>query len=583
MGLIKGAVVHLNTEAFIYPAARNRLNVRLHTAKEDAKSCTVVYFSRTNPERKKEARLEKVQSDEYKDYYETELEFSQVARYQKYYFRITDKDGGDWYYAADGFHETEPDDQLFEFLYANARDVAEYPQWARGAVFYQIFPDRFFCGGESGNSAKNAPWGTPPTRENFRGGNLEGIRQKISYLSDLGVEAVYLNPIFEADFNHKYATTDYYEIDPAFGTKEDFRKLVSGLHQAGIRLVLDGVFNHVGIHFRQFQDVLKNGSSSEYYDWFLLNKKEDILISHRDYECVGAYKYMPKLNTSNPKVRAFILDVMDYWIAEYQIDGWRLDVADEVDETVWQEAGVVLKEKYPELLLIGETWGYGGKLLSGTKLDCVMNYLFRDAVRDYFALDKLSAEQFDWRIHHMLALYKKETNEIMYNLLGSHDTQRFLFLCGGDKRKLKLAAAFQLLFTGAPAIYYGDEVGMTGDNPDCRGCMIWDRQQDRELLHWYQTMIRLRKEHSAIRTGRFRTILCDCEKEIYLFERRDAAETIYVFVHKGEEAVKVQCPQELREDAFTDLMKEDAIECGFGEILELEPYSVKVISKKQGG
>lgn len=572
----KEAVLHLNTEDFIYPVGRNRLVVKLRTAKDDMTDCRIIHFCRTKPDIKKHLQLEKKYTDDLFDYYEGEIEFSKVARYQKYYFRLTDKSRTEQFFLASGFSSEEPTDGYFEFLYTNPGDVIKYPDWVKGSVYYQIFPERFANGDTKNDPPETEEWGTLPTRENYMGGDLKGVQGKIPYLKELGIEIIYFNPIFKADFNHKYATTDYFEIDPIFGTNEDFRMLVSELHKAGIRVILDGVFNHTGIHFKPFEDVRENGAGSKYYDWFLPCKSKEITVTHKDYECVGAYKFMPKLNSSNPEVRKFIIDVMDFWIREYGIDGWRLDVADEVDSAVWQEARTLLKERYPEIILIGETWGYGGTLVTGKRLDSVMNYMFRDAVRDYFGLEIISASEFDSRINRMLGLYKKETSEVLYNLIDSHDTERFLFYCNGDKEKLKLAAAFQLLFIGSPAIYYGDEVGLTGDNdPDCRRCMEWDEaKQDKELLEWYETLIRLRKEHNAIRRGSYQTVIVSEKDDIIIFERVSEDENIRVIIRKGtsDTVAKINCPVE-----GTDLLSQENIKCDPDGMMAIKPCEVKVI------
>lgn len=547
----KEAIFHLNTEDFIYPVSRKKLLVKIRTAREDIKNCYLIYFSRTTPEDTKEYLMERKYTDELFDYYEGFLDTKEVARYQKYYFRIADNEGNTQYLGCNGISDRIPKDEFFEYLYTNPGDIVESPDWAKGTVYYQIFPERFANGDKDNDPDGTVEWGSVPTRENYMGGDLKGVKDNIPYLRNLGVETIYLNPIFHGDFNHKYATTDYYTIDSIFGSNDTFGDLVKELHKNGMRILLDGVFNHVGVHFKQFEDVLKNGVKSRYSDWFLLKKEEDISITHKDYECVGAYKYMPKLNTSCKAVREFILEVMDYWIREYKIDGWRLDVSDEVDIRLWQEASIILREKYPDIILLGETWGYGGRLVGDKKLDCVMNYMFRDAVRDYYGYHKISTTDFANRISHMLALYKDETAKVMYNLIDSHDTERFLCFCKGDKQSLKAAVAFQMLFVGSPAIYYGDEVGMTGNNdPDCRGCMLWGDKQDKELLEYYKKLIKIRKEHSSIRKGEFRFTLVDDERGIIGFKRFNENEEIDICITNGNMAK--------------------------------EPYSIKVLSR-QGG
>ncbi len=541
--------------------------------------------------------------DELFDHFQCRIDFTRVARYQRYYFILEETNGEEWYFSAYGVSQTPPDSGFFEYLYANGNDVVTAPDWAKGVVYYQIFPERFCDGGRKEKTVDFESWGSRPTRENYMGGNLEGIRTKIPYLKELGVECLYLNPVFAGDFNHKYATTDYFRIDPLFGTNEEFREFVRQCHEQNIRVVLDGVFNHTGVHFPYFQDILEKQEESAYKNWFLIEKyPAAVTDADAAYECVGAYPYMPKLNTADVEVREYIIKIMDHWLGEYQIDGWRLDVADEVDSTVWEMARLVLKEKYPACILIGETWGYGGRMLRGDQLDSVMNYLFRDAVWDYFGKKSISAETFDSRINKIVAGYKSETCHLLYNLIDSHDTERFLYICGGSLEILKLAAAFQMFFIGSPAVYYGDEVGITGQNdPDCRKCMIWDEQADQELLQWYKKLIFLRKTHVCIRKGRYRTILADDQNDTFAFcriyEEKGSAKVIYMIFNNNSEHNKVLCPV-LDQGEYIDLLSDTGAVYTAGSLegrfynqditayqaavtVEMQPYAVKAIMKKE--
>ena len=593
------AALHINTEEFIYPLSRSQLVIRFRAARKEIRRCTVIYWDRTDEEKKKEERLQCYARDELFDYFQGVLHFSKIARYQKYYFCMKEVTGKIWYYTANGIHDTEPKDGYFEYLFANANDVRAVPEWAKGIIYYQIFPERFYNGDKKNDPEPCEIWGTIPTRENYMGGDLRGIIQKIPYLEQIGIECLYINPIFKGDFNHKYATTDYFEIDSIFGTKEELRELVEKCHTHGIRILLDGVFNHTGVNFKPFQDVLERQEGSLYKDWFLI-QHFPVEITHHDYECVGAYKWMPKLNSANPQVRKFIIEVMEYWIKEYQIDGWRLDVSDEVDATVWREARLYLKERYPDILLVGETWGYGGRLLRGDQMDAVMNYLFRDAVLDYFGKENISEEIFDYRINHMLAMHREDTNQIMYNLLDSHDTERFLSHCGENTERMKLAIAFQMMFIGSPAVYYGDEAGMTGGNdPDCRRCMLWDESVDQGMFRWYQLMIQLRKRHDAIRKGSYKTIIADRRTDTFAFVRQYETETIYIILHKGNKTEVISCPV-LQNAEYEDVLEgcifkyakieqedhfynEDIMEYQAKLKIVMKPYSVKVINQKTGG
>ncbi|WMJ86224.1 alpha amylase N-terminal ig-like domain-containing protein [Anaerocolumna sp. MB42-C2] len=598
--MIKEAIRHINTKSYVYLRNRNRLIFRIRTGREDIKNCILIYWARTNPAEKKEVKLVCKQRDALFDYYEVEVIFSRVARYQKYYFKLEGHKNDTVFVNSYGIYDREPDDGYFEFLYANQNDIFEIPDWAKGIIYYQIFPERFNNGKKENDRRDCVPWGSLPTRENYMGGDLKGITDKIGYLKEFGIQCIYLNPIFKADFNHKYATTDYYEIDPEFGTLEEFRELVAACHNNNIRIILDGVFNHTGVQFEPFRDLLKNQEKSNYKEWFHVTKYP-VNISNNCYECVGAYKWMPRLNTSNPEVRNYILGVMSYWIEEFHIDGWRLDVADEVDSLVWQEARLQIKSKYPDKLLLGETWGYGRNMLQGNSLDSIMNYVFRDVVMNYFALEKIGAKEFDGRINQMLAAYPKETNQALYNLLDSHDTERFLTLCGENTERFKLAASFQFFMPGAPAVYYGDEVGMTGGNdPDCRKAMIWEKEeQKKELLQWYQWLIRIRKEYNCIRFGDYRTVICEEEKNIYGFVRFLEDEELYVIFHNSGNSTTTELPV-LGKGQYVSLTDGEEYFAGNivgeqnfynGDILEykgtihidLGTYSMKVIKKVNGG
>ena len=584
------AIRHTGAYPDIYLKDRRTMMVVLRTARKDVTGCSVVYFPRTDKRKIKKAQMQCVLRDERFDYYQLEISFSKVARYQKYYFEINDQ-GKLWYLTAWGIGEQIPEDGYFEFLYANGTEVVNVPEWSKGLIYYQIFPERFYNGDTANDPKGCMKWGSPPTRDNYMGGDLEGILRKMGYLDGLGIECIYLTAIFEADFNHKYATTDYYKIDPSFGIEDILRSFVKEAHSIGMKIILDGVFNHTGIHFKPFQDVLKNQEHSDYRDWLYITEYP-VRVSHHCYECVGAYKYMPKLNTANPEVRSYLLRVMEYWIREFKIDGWRLDVADEVDEGVWMEARIMLKSKYPDILLLGETWGDGLRLMNGAQMDCIMNYVFRDAVRDFLALERINGSGFDARIQKMLSHYPESANQAMFLPLDSHDTERFLYDCRGDKRKLILAVCLQMTFPGAPSVYYGDEVGMTGANdPDCRQCMVWEKEkQDSSLFSIYQKLIHLRKQEKCIKNGGFAVNVC--EGRVYGYVRYDDKNELYIILNAGKESRIVNVPV-LDKKQYVDVATKQEYKVEDGDKgswlnsdmwhyegmveISLEPYSAKIL------
>jgi glycosidase len=528
----KQAIQHTANSFYRYSPDPNSLVFRLRVGRREAASVSLTYWPRANPGAVSEQAMALILRDHGFDYYEAMVELQDTAKNIKYYFTVKGMDGEICCVSEYGLGDTIPEAGFFEHPYTNKGDILGAPRWAGGLLYYQIFPDRFARVDGKPPERRLAPWGSTPNREDYTGGNLAGIIRHLDYIQDLGVECLYLTPIFLADYNHKYATTDYFRVDPDFGDAAQLKNLITQCHDRNLKVILDGVFNHCGVHFAPFEQVLAEQEDSEYKDWFYL-KKFPVEISADCYECVGDFKWMPKLNTSNPEIRSFILKVMSYWVEFAGIDGWRLDVADEVDINLWRFARTELKQKYPELLLLGETWGDASRLLDGSALDTAMNYLFRDAAVDFISKQKISAEELDGRLNSMLARYHTFTVPLLYNLLDSHDTPRFLRECEGNRKKLKVAVALQMMFPGSPAVYYGDEAGLDGANdPDCRRCMVWDQEQDADILAWYKKLIAVRKSRAAVREGRFCANMC--EGRIYGFVRwMDGASSIYTVLNIG--------------------------------------------------
>ena len=549
------AVRHLSSYPFVQALARSKARFCLEAASDDLVSCELVWWKRCNPENKHAVPMEVSFRNHRVDQWVGEVSFQEEAHYIKYGFRLTDRAGEIAWYNTYGFHGEEETEGSFEILQINETDVLRVPEWSQGCIYYQIFPERFAKSGKV--KGPFDAWNAAPTRDNYLGGDLRGIIDHLPYLSDLGIECIYLNPIFQGDFNHKYATTDYFKIDPMFGTETDLRELVEKAHGLGIRVILDGVFNHVGIHFAPFMDFMENGEKSVYRDWFY-PKQYPVRIDPVCYECVGDYPYMPRLNGANTEVRSYVQKVLLYWLERAHIDGWRFDVADELDRhaaTIWREA---VKRAYPDALILAETWGDASRLLGQDGFDSAMNYLFRDAAIDFFARGTIDAEQFQDRLDSMLMRYPEEINLSMYNLLGSHDTARFLTEAKGEAWRVRLAMSFQMFFPGAPAIYYGDELGMTGENdPGCRGGMTWDAPD--EALHaWQRKLIALRKKHQCLRNGTYQVLAA--KGSLFVFQRTDQKSRVIAAFNTGDTLKKL------------DLTEAE-------EPVHIPPRSVKIIER----
>ena len=453
--------------------------------------------------------------------------------------------------------------------------TATTPDWVQDAIFYQIFPDRFAK--SERNPARNLPfepWDTPPTPHGFKGGDLYGIAEKLDYLKDLGITALYLNPIFASASNHRYHAFDYYTVDPLLGGNDAFRFLLDMAHKKNIRIVLDGVFNHASRGLWQFHHVLECGNDSPYRDWFFfdpdrlsrrkhwgaypgtgelnaLQNGEDSIkaIGYRGWWHLPA---LPKFNTNTPDVREFLFDVAEYWI-KFGIDGWRLDVATEIDDdSFWQEFRQRVRKINPEAYIVAEIWHEAQRWLQGDQFDAQMNYEVTKPMLAFFAgkhLDKrvlhqqsnyhgihhgIDAHEFANRIDHNLGLYKQDITYAQLNLLDSHDTPRFLSCVGGNKDSLKLASLFMFTYPGAPCIYYGNEIGMDGEHdPDCRKSFPWDENKwDRDLLGYTKEIVELRKKNPALRRGDFKRLWSD--HGVYAFSRTFEGKTFVVALNTAE-------------------------------------------------
>ncbi|MBA4384675.1 MAG: alpha-amylase [Anaerolinea sp.] len=397
------------------------------------------------------------------------------------------------------------------------------PSWVQDSIFYQIFPDRF-ANGHNGNNPKSVqPWNAKPTIYSFHGGDIKGIIDHMYYLLDLGINAIYLNPIFLSPSNHRYNAVDYFQIDPKLGNKLEFFTLLDVAHRNEMKVILDGVFNHCGRGFFAFNDVLENQANSPYTDWFHIKKFPVDAYSPGDatsYEGWWKYKSLPKFNTSNPEVEKYILKVARYWI-EQGIDGWRLDVPNEInDDGFWLRFREVVRSANPDAYLVGEIWDGDPRWVGNEHFDGLMNYPLKDLII-YLLTNEISMDKFRLDLHKWQNMYADENSKAMYNLLGSHDVERFLTKIGGDIAKAKLG--YLLLFTliGAPAIYYGDEIGLLGGkDPDCRRTFNWDESQwMTPLRDWIKKLIRVRKEKVALRRGIFQLLETEPCKNCLAFVR----------------------------------------------------------------
>ena len=538
------AIFHDMDKRFCYAIDKDVFVIRVQVKKDDMKEIILHYEDKYIPMERKDTRktisMKKVATSQFHDYYEAQLQMHLICL--RYFFEFIDTHGEKVYY---GNYEFNKDcitnrDRMFDCP-QNLREeeMFEVPQWAANKVVYQIFPSRFAA---SQPVDKELWYKAPITHMDDLHGNLRGIIEHLDYIENLGIDVLYMTPIFKSNSCHKYDTIDYYQIDPSFGTTEDLRELVQKAHERGMKVVLDAVYNHTGRDFFAFQDILENGEKSRYLDWYFIDElpPKGEMGEIPNYKCFGYYGGMPKLNLKNPEVEKYITDVACYWIKECDIDGWRMDVGDEISHFFWKNFRKAIKAVKKDMLIIGEIWHYAGDFLEGDEWDTVMNYPFYLNMIDLLADTRINVSQFVQNLGYLEGRLNKKCYPLMWNLIDSHDTARFLHLCNDNKKKQHLAAAFQLLLPGMPMVYYGDEFAMPGANdPDCRRGMYWDEEyQDKEMFKWYKKLLQIRKTHTCVVDG-----------ELIEISARDEEETIVMIRKNGEETIAMifNCSTEMKE------------------------------------
>ena len=434
----------------------------------------------------------------------------------KYYFELHTEDQV-WYYLEDGFLTEEQINlegrmlQCFIVPWMNPADVNRTPEWVNDTVWYQIFPDRFCNGTPEKMDPAITPWQTGKVTNKERyGGNLEGIRKKLPYLRELGITGIYLNPIMEAESNHKYDTTDYTRIDPAFGDDRVMRALCREAHENGIRIMVDAVFNHCGRKFGPWLDVQEKGRDSAYADWFMIHDWENLNrnADTRDgrFFSFAFADWMPKLNTNNEEVISYFCKVCEDWVKKYDIDGIRFDVGNEVSHRFLKRIREHLKTLKPDIYLLGEIWHDASQWLQGDEYDSVMNYPLLSGIHDFFLDESLGKEEFEYMVNRCYTMYMQQNNNVMFNLLDSHDTERLMNRFHDlDLFYQQLAVLFTL--PGSPCIYYGTEIAMEGGfDPDCRRCMPWDEidsEENKKRISEMKKLIHMRRTEEACRSLHF--------------------------------------------------------------------------------
>lgn len=476
-----------------------------------------------------------------------------------YYF-IVENENEKYYFLEDRFYTPQEykkytgRKQLFTFPWMNPSDIIRTPDWVNETIWYQIFIDRFCNGNPDINPENCLPWKSPNKSvkyNDFYGGDIPGITSKMDYLKNLGVTGLYLTPICSGKSNHKYDTISYTKIDPAFGTDEDMVTMVKAAHENGIRVMMDGVFNHTGAFFKPWKDVVKNGPDSKYYDWFMVNswpfsnKGWSANAKAGNYYTFAFFDGMPKLNTNNPKVIKYIIKVLTSWITKYDIDGIRLDVAGDISHTLCKEIHRSLKAIKPDFYILGEIWHDSMAWLRGDEYDSVMNYAFGDSINDFWSDETKTSHDFEYGVNRCYSIYTEQTNRVLFNLLDSHDTIRLITKL---KNIYKFYQQLAVMFTmpGTVCIYYGTEIALEGEHdPDCRRCIPWDlinKGHYHKQIDLMKALITLRKTYPELRSNNYNFIHFSDNERVVCYERfsENSSQKIVVMVNCSEDNYSVK-------------------------------------------
>ena len=471
-------------------------------------------------------------------------------------------------------------ERLDRWLLDPAASPVDVPAWAQGAVIYQIFPDRFHNGDPSNDPQGVDSWGAPAHPHRFQGGDLVGIREKLGYLAELGIDCLYLNPVFVSPSNHRYDVVDYHHVDPILGGDEALHDLVAEAHDRDLRVILDASFNHVHPRFFAFRDLVARGTESPFRGWFVVHDWPPRIIHRPDatasrdwrlwlehwvtdtgltvetvegpglavettFDAWNNVPTMPRVNLSNPAARAYMLDVATRWIERAGIDGWRMDVVRYVDPGFWNDLRRAVKAIEPATYLLAEVMGDGGDWLQGDRFDAVMNYTFRELALAFFARDDIDGTGLLDGFARLLSRYAWPVTLANHNLLGSHDTPRFRTEAGGDIDRVLLATVFQFTVPGAPGIYYGDEVGVKGGpDPHNRAAFPWEVEaRGHPLSDAIRGLTALRRELPALRFGKWTPI--DSRGRTVAYRRTWEGEHVDVMINLDDAPVTLDTRRQL--------------------------------------
>ncbi len=580
------AIIHEPKGNLVYPYDENTLHLRIKTEKEDVEKITVIagdpfdwIFDTKKNEwvfdytRSSTIEMTKEGSTKYHDIWFAEIKGRETSRI-RYAFTLQSGDEKILF----GCHTVENlnknpekiDDifNYFNFPYINEEDVYKAPSWVQDTIWYQVTLGSY---SDNGNECKD-----------YFCGNIKGMIKKLDYIKKMGFTGIYFNPIFQSDSWHKYDISDYYKIDKSYGTNEEFKQFIDKAHSLGIKVILDAVFNHAGASHPYWQDVVVQGANSPYFNYFYIdgNKPVQYLGDPFDavkvrntinYKTFGYCHTMPKWKTSNPEVRKHLIDSAVYWLKEYNIDGWRCDVSNEVSHDFWREFRKEVKKANKDAYIIGENWDDANAWLKGDQYDGVMHYELAYPIWKYIGKKTHDEKQkiniatptmFKEEMIKALTMYPKNVTKNMFTLISSHDIDRVKNFCSNDMSKVKLMYIIMFTFAGSPCIYYGDEIGMEGKALANRTPMIWNEKlQNKDIQNFIKKIVTLRKKHSSLKAVDVNWLLTDDENNVVIYEKASEVndEKVIVILNNNENNVEVKLPKKLQDKCFINLFTNDSL------------------------
>jgi len=594
MQMNKLALWHKAKSEFSYAYDNETLHIILRTARNDFSSVEIIYgdpFSWISPNTWKNeiSKMRKRYQTSDFDYYWFEIKPQFLRVKYAFLLKYADKT---FLFGAKRLLRIEEDSNLYgafdlsqyyNFPYLNFEDLHNTPNWVKDTVWYQIFPDRFYTTTKN----NNLKWGSlPVSNDQLFGGNLAGVIKKIPYLKSLGITGIYFTPIFESPSAHKYDTTNYFKIDPQFGTNKIFKELVKTAHENDMKVMLDGVFNHCGYDHKFFQDVIKNGEDSKYRDCFFidefpivnypvnaLGKPVNYGKTPLNFKAFAFTPYMPKWNTNNKIVSDYLLKSISYWIKEFDIDGWRLDVSNEISHDFLRKIKKVSRDTKKDTFILGENWDSSYPWLHGDQMDSVMNYDLSDILWK-FVEHKVDLKTFKNLITSYFANTPDNIMETTFNLVGSHDTVRIKRRLDDDHRRVKLIYLLMFLSAGSPSIYYGDEIGITGNHdPDNRRCMIWNKNlHDLDFMAFVRLLIKLRDKHPSFKSCDYHFI----DSSILVFTKHSKNNEILILINNGEKQ-SISIPKNISGN-YRDLLKDVIL--SLCDKITLDTYDFLILQKE---